>query len=120
MVWINIASITMALTVALGAFGAHILKEELSAYSLDVFEKAVFYQFIHALGLFVVAWLCTLTVDVKVQIAGWLMLMGIVFFSGSLYVLSLTGIKWLGAITPIGGVCFILSWLLIALTKYGI
>ncbi len=103
----------MALGVALGAFGAHALRGKLTEYQLDVYKTAVLYHFVHALGLFVVGWLSTQIQDPKVTWAGICMILGIVLFSGSLYALSVTGIKWLGAITPLGGLCFIAGWLIL-------
>ncbi len=116
--WTRIASILMFLAVGLGAFGAHALRGKLSDYSLDVYKTAVLYQFIHALGLFVVAWLSTVSSDSKIGLAGFLMIAGIIIFSGSLYVLSLSGIKWLGALTPIGGLCFLAAWICLILAKF--
>ncbi len=106
----------VALAIIFGAFGAHALRESLDAYSLDVFQKAVFYQAIHGLGLLLVATLSeSLAIDRgRVAKVGALIVIGILFFCGSLYCLALTGIKWFGAITPIGGVAFIVAWLLLA------
>lgn len=115
MVWIKLGALMMFLSVALGAFGAHGLKGKLSDYAMDVYNKAVFYQVMHALALFVVAWLST--INPKAGSAGVAFLAGIVLFSGSLYVLALTGIKGFGAITPIGGVCFLIGWVLIFCLK---
>ncbi len=117
MIWLKVASVMMFLAVALGAFGAHALKDVLSEYGKDVYQKAVFYHFVHALGLFAVAWLSTISQDPKVGFAGIAMLVGIIIFSGSLYVLALTGMKWLGALTPIGGLSFLTAWALLFLTK---
>jgi len=106
----------MALAVASGAFGAHGLRSRLDAYSLSVYEKAVFYHFVHALGILCIAILArtgAITASGANRTAG-LLLIGILVFSGSLYALSLTGIRTLGAITPIGGVAFIAGWLLLA------
>jgi len=106
----------MALAVAMGAFGAHGLRSRLDTYSLSVYEKAVFYHFIHALGILLVALLArtmAITPAGQTRIA-WLLLIGIVVFSGSLYALALTGARILGAITPIGGLAFILGWLVLA------
>lgn len=100
----------MFLGVALGAFGAHALRGKLSAHYMDVYRTAVLYHFIHALGLFVVAWLSTQIQSPKLNLAGIFLLAGIILFSGSLYVLSITGIKSLGAITPFGGLCFLAGW----------
>jgi uncharacterized membrane protein YgdD (TMEM256/DUF423 family) len=106
----------MALAVILGAFGAHGLRNRLDAYSMGVYEKAVFYHFIHALGLLVVSFLPktgTFSEFATNWVCG-LLLAGILIFSGSLYLLAVTGNKMLGAITPIGGVSFIAAWLLLA------
>jgi uncharacterized membrane protein YgdD (TMEM256/DUF423 family) len=100
--------------VAAGAFGAHSLREKLSADLLAVFETAARYQMYHALALFAVAWAAGRWAGTPFQIAGWCFLIGTLLFSGSLYVLSLTGIRWLGAITPIGGLAFLLGWLALA------
>ncbi len=110
MFWIKTASIFMFLGVGLGAFGSHGLRDKLSEYSMDVYKTAVMYHFIHALGLFVVAWLSTQFPSPKINYAGIFLSSGIILFSGSLYALSVTGIKPLGAITPIGGMCFLIGW----------
>ncbi len=115
MIWAKIASVLMFIAVALGAFGSHALRGKISDYYLEVYKTAALYHFIHALGLFVVAWLITATQNPKIGIAGIFMLAGIVLFSGSLYVLSVTGIKWLGAITPLGGLSFLAAWLILFL-----
>ena len=94
------------LAVTLGAFGAHALKETLALHGTTaIWEKAVFYQFIHAVMLFVIAGRKPL-----LPFAWWSFLAGIVIFSGSLYVLAVTNVKWLGAITPIGGAAFLAGW----------
>lgn len=98
------------LAVALGAFGAHALKAKLDADMLGVFETGVRYQFYHALALLVVAWACAHWTSSAMSIAGWLFVAGVALFSGSLYALALTGIKALGAVTPVGGVCFLAGW----------
>jgi uncharacterized membrane protein YgdD (TMEM256/DUF423 family) len=100
--------------VALGAFAAHILKEKLSPDLFQIFEVGVRYHFYHALGLFVVAWALTQYPVLPFSVSGWLFVAGIILFSGSLYVMSLTGIRWLGAITPLGGFCFLGGWLWLA------
>ena len=89
MLWVKLASLLMFLGVALGAFGAHALRGKVDAYFLDVFKTGVLYHMIHALGLFAIAWLSTITQDPKIAWAGILMIAGIVLFSGSLYLLSL-------------------------------
>ena len=101
------------MTVVLGAFGAHALKEQLSAYGQSVYDKAIFYQMFHSLAILFVSVLQYSISDLDLSICIWLFFLGIILFSGSLYILALTNIKWLGAITPIGGVLFIVSWLII-------
>lgn len=106
----------MSLAVMLGAFGAHGLRNRLDAYSMSVYEKAVFYHFVHALGILLVAVLAranriSVTGQTRVCI---LLTIGIVVFSGSLYALAISGVRILGAITPIGGLAFIAGWLLLA------
>jgi uncharacterized membrane protein YgdD (TMEM256/DUF423 family) len=110
--WSAIASIFLAVAVGLGAFGAHGLRDKLDAYSMDVWNKAVFYHFIHGLGM-LIASLMPRTSPVS-EYACWALAAGILIFSGSLYVLAVTGVRTLGAITPIGGLCFIAGWLLLA------
>jgi uncharacterized membrane protein YgdD (TMEM256/DUF423 family) len=100
--------------VAAGAFGAHGLKGRLTPEMLAVFETGVRYHLIHALALLAVAWAVTRWSSRAIGVAGWLFVVGIVLFSGSLYVLTLSGIRGFGAITPFGGVAFILGWLLLA------
>ena len=101
------------LAVALGAFGAHALRARLEPRDLEIFETAVRYQMYHALGLIGIAWLSTRLVGPLTGWAGWLMVAGTLVFSGSLYLLVLTGPRWLGAITPIGGLMLIAGWLLV-------
>ncbi|MFH5883245.1 DUF423 domain-containing protein [Halalkalibaculum sp. DA3122] len=118
--FLSIGAINAALAVMLGAFGAHGLKERLTVDMLDIFETAVQYHFYHALGLLAVGLLAIHYPESgSLKWAGWLMLAGIVIFSGSLYILSVSGIRWLGAITPLGGISFIAAWvlLLIAVAK---
>jgi uncharacterized membrane protein YgdD (TMEM256/DUF423 family) len=116
MIWAPIGAALMALGVMLGAFGAHALKERLDAYSMDVYQKAVFYHFIHALGILIVAALfrAGAIAQSTCTIVCALLLAGIVLFAGSLYLLALTGSRSLGAITPFGGLAFIAAWLLLA------
>lgn len=104
-----------ALAVLAGAFGAHALRTRVPLDLLVVFETAARYQMYHALGLLAVALLAERISHVGVRAAGWLFLAGTVFFSGSLYALSLTGIRTLGAVTPVGGLCFIAGWLALAI-----
>ena len=100
--------------VALGAFAAHGLKARLDATMLATFETGVRYHLYHALGLLAVAWAATRWPGVAVNASGWLFVAGIVLFSGSLYALSLTGVRWLGAITPFGGLAFLAGWACLA------
>ena len=115
-VFVVLGAALAGLAVAAGAFGAHGLRDRLSPEMLAIFETAVRYQMYHALGLFAVAWATTRWPGSAAPIAGWLLVAGIVVFSGSLYVLTLTGIRWLGAITPIGGVAFLAGWAVLAWT----
>ena len=98
------------IAVITGAFAAHALKTRLSPDMFTTFEVAVRYQVYHALGLIAVAWAASQWSSQLIAASGWLFVAGIVIFSGSLYILSLTGVRWLGAITPIGGVAFIIGW----------
>ena len=108
-------AVLMGLGVAIGAFGAHAFKPTLVANGrLDTYETAVLYHFIHAIGLILLG---LIPIKNKTSIMG-LMLAGILFFSGALYVLSLTNITMLGAVAPIGGTAFIASWLLLAYQVY--
>lgn len=111
----RIAAALCFLAVGLGAFGAHALKGTLSANAMtDVWNKAVLYHFVHALALLVLA-----SLPAASRLASWLLLAGILIFSGSLYVLALTNIRWLGAITPLGGLCFLAGWLTLILRPPG-
>ena len=109
---LQLAGISGVLAVGLGAFGAHSLEALLIQNGrLDTFQTAVNYHFYHTLALFGIGILATVKPDWKgISFAAWSMVLGILIFSGSLYVLSLTGITWLGAITPLGGLAFILGW----------
>ena len=113
--WLVAASIFGLLSVALGAFGAHSLKNVLDDYGRSVYEKAVLYQMFHTMALFVVGLLQYFQKQTSFSVAGWGFFVGIVLFSGSLYLLAVTGVKWLGAITPIGGIAFLFGWLGLAL-----
>jgi uncharacterized membrane protein YgdD (TMEM256/DUF423 family) len=114
--WSAVAAVLLALAVMLGAFGAHALRGRLDAYSMGVYEKAVFYHFVHALGILVVSVLPRVEA-LSVSAAGWvcaLLAAGILLFSGSLYALAMSGVRVLGAVTPFGGISFIAAWLLLA------
>ncbi|MCL6515909.1 DUF423 domain-containing protein [Alicyclobacillus sp.] len=104
------------LAVALGAFAAHALKQRIPADQLDVFQTGVHYQATHGLALLLVGVLAGVFGTSGLLVwAGWLFVMGIVLFSGSLYALTLSGVRALGAITPLGGLCFLAGWLLVIL-----
>jgi uncharacterized membrane protein YgdD (TMEM256/DUF423 family) len=108
-------ALNAAAAVALGAFGAHALKARLPADLLAVYHTGNQYHFYHALGLILVGLAAARWPDsTLLRSSGWVMLAGIVLFSGSLYLLSFTGQRWLGAVTPLGGLAFIAAWLLLA------
>ncbi len=107
----SLAAASGAIAVALGAFGAHALRERLTPELLATFETGVRYHFYHVLALLAAALAAGRWPGGATTAAGWLFLAGTVIFSGSLYLLSLTGIRWLGAITPLGGLAFIAGWL---------
>ena len=116
-VFLVVAALSACLSVAAGAFGAHALRERLSADLLGTFQTAATYQMYHALALLGVGILLgRFTVDGSVWLtaAGWLFVAGTLLFSGSLYALALTDTRWLGAITPLGGLAFLLGWLALA------
>ena len=113
-------SIFSMLSVILGAFGAHYLKNTLSEYSLSIFQTGVFYQFIHSLGILFIALLSHSLDNIKLNLSIWFFISGIFLFSGSLYLLALTDVKWLGAITPIGGMFFILGWFTLIIKSFKI
>lgn len=108
-----LGAISGGLAVMLGAFGAHALRSSLSPHDLATFEIGVRYQMYHSLALLAVAWAATQWQSGAVTAAGWAFVVGIVVFSGSLYTLALTGQRWLGAVTPVGGVAFIVGWALL-------
>jgi len=104
-------------TVILGAFGAHALKDQLTEYGQSIYDKAVFYQMFHAIGIFIATFIGDYYStgdyyhqEINTSIIIWAFALGIVLFSGSLYILAVTKIKWLGMVTPIGGVFFIFGW----------
>ncbi len=107
-------SFSALIAVALGAFAAHGLKSRLEPDLLAIFETGARYQMYHALAMFVAAWAATVARDNLAHWAGRCFLIGTVVFSGSLYALALTGTRWLGAITPFGGVLFLAGWTLLA------
>jgi uncharacterized membrane protein YgdD (TMEM256/DUF423 family) len=114
--WSATGAILLAIAVMLGAFGAHGLRGKIDDYSMNVYERAVLYHFLHALGILIVSILPrvgALTESRTNWIAGMLSA-GIVLFSGSLYVLAISGVRMLGAVTPFGGLSFIAAWLMLA------
>ena len=114
-----IASLLGSVSVALGAFGAHALRDRIEASLLANYQTGVTYMFYHTLALFIVVLALTRWPGSSQAVwAGWLFVIGIIFFSGSLFVMAFTGMRWLGAITPIGGVAFIAGWLLLAWTAW--
>lgn len=114
MLFAVIAAVSGFLAVALGAFGAHALESRLEPDLLEVFETGVRYQFYHVIGLFAAAWAVHLGGAGAARAAGWFFVAGTVIFSGSLYALALSGTRWLGAITPVGGLSFLAGWLSLA------
>ena len=105
----------MALAVLLGAFGAHALKTSLSPEMMQVYKTGVEYQFYHALGLLLIGLIGFQIQSKYIKWSGILISIGIILFSGSLYLLSITGIRWIGAITPIGGLSFVAGWVFLVL-----
>jgi len=113
--WLFLAAVNGFLAVAAGAFGAHALKARLDVAALAAFEVAARYQMYHALALLGVAWLTASRSTSAGSAAGWCFTLGIVVFSGSLYALTLGGWRWMGAITPIGGLLLLAGWALLAI-----
>lgn len=113
-IFFALGSLSGFLGVAAGAFGAHALKGRLGADMLVVFETGARYQMYHALALLAVGWACTRWPGAVLTASGWLFVAGTVLFSGSLYALSLSGVRSLGAITPVGGLAFLAGWLCLA------
>ncbi|MCI2948692.1 MULTISPECIES: DUF423 domain-containing protein [Staphylococcus] len=116
-VFIILGALCTMMSVGTGAFGAHALENKLSDKYMSVWEKAVNYQMYHGLGLLIIGVIGG-TTSINVNWAGWLIFLGVVFFSGSLYILALTQIRILGAVTPIGGVLFIAGWLMLIISTF--
>ena len=112
--WFAVGAIAAAIGITFGAFGAHALKSRVTEDLLSIFEIGVRYQMYHALALLAVAWADERWPGSLLNASGWLFVHGILLFSGSLYLMTLTGARWLGAITPLGGLCFILGWIALA------
>lgn len=106
----RLGALSALLAVAAGAFGAHALRARLDPAALAVFETGARYQMYHALALLAVAWAASRWPSPWIARAGWLFVLGTVVFSGSLYLLALTGVRWLGAVTPLGGAAFLAGW----------
>jgi uncharacterized membrane protein YgdD (TMEM256/DUF423 family) len=118
-VFIILGSLNAFLAVALGAFGAHGLQNKLTEQMLATYETGVKYHMMHALGLILIGIISRYTSgSVLINWSGWLICAGIVLFSGSLYLLSIGGIRWLGAITPLGGLSFLAGWILLAIAAF--
>jgi uncharacterized membrane protein YgdD (TMEM256/DUF423 family) len=112
--FLALGALSALIGVAAGAFGAHSLRDRLAPEMLAVFETGVRYQMYHALALLAVAWAASRWPGGATSLAGWLMVAGTVLFSGSLYALSLSGARVLGAITPLGGLAWLAGWALLA------
>ena len=120
-IFLAIASALSGIAVVFGAFATHTLKNHLSDRALAIWETGIKYQMYHALALILVALLISrFPNSTPLIVAGFAFIAGIFIFSGSLYALSLSGIKWLGAITPLGGVAFIIGWICLTIAAWGI
>lgn len=114
--WSAIGAFALALAVIVGAFGAHAFQDRLDAYSRGVYETGVMYHFLHAFGILIVSILPRIGVlnTARASAVCWLLTLGILLFSGSLYLLAISGVRALGAVTPFGGLSFIVAWVLLA------
>ena len=117
-VFFSLGSALALLSVAAGAFGGHVLKPRLTTDLFEIFEVGARYHMYHALALLAVSWAHTQWPGALTAAAGWLFVAGIALFSGSLYVLSLSGVRWLGAVTPLGGLYFMVGWLCLGLAAW--
>lgn len=117
-VFVVLGAVSGAIGVGAGAFGAHALRARVEPRLLEVFETAARYQMYHALALVAVGLILARWPSTSTTVAGWLFVAGTVLFSGSLYAMTFTGVRALGAITPLGGLCFIGGWLLVALSAW--
>ncbi len=119
MSWIRYGSLLMLLGVMLGAFEAHGLKDTLSPEGKQIYHTAVFYHLIHGLAILIVGWLATMQPTHRLLgVAGWAFVIGILLFSGGLYLLSVTGMKWFGILTPFGGLAWLTGWLCLAFAAH--
>lgn len=114
--WLKIAALNLAFAVGLGAFGAHGLKHAADAYSLEIWQTATLYLFIHALGLLAIGVLHSVS-RIRANLSAYLLQIGVLIFSGSLYAMALGAPKWLGAVTPIGGSLMIAGWIALVFLK---
>ncbi|MEE3232792.1 MAG: DUF423 domain-containing protein [Candidatus Latescibacterota bacterium] len=114
----SIGSILALLAVAGGAFGGHVLKPRLSEYHLEIFEIASRYHMYHAIAVIICSWAINKFSSTWAQTAGWFFVIGIMIFSGSLYLLSITELRLLGFVTPVGGTAFMLGWLCLAIAPW--
>ena len=108
--YLMIGTISGCIVVIMGAFGAHALNDILDDYGKSIYDKAVLYHMFHSIAILILGLINKIQPEIPLAIAGWSFLFGIILFSGSLYILAITGIKSLGIITPIGGVLFIIGW----------
>lgn len=113
-IFVILGAVLGGLGVAAGAFGAHALRAQLEPRMLEVFETGVRYQMYHALALLASAWVVQQTEATAAHIAGWAFVAGVLLFSGSLYAMAFTGIRGLGAVTPVGGAAFLVGWAALA------
>ncbi len=114
MIWFRLASLVLFTGVALGAFGAHALREKLVPEAKQIYQTGILYQLIHGIALFVVSFMVTMgPPGSPVQLAGFAFLAGVLLFSGSLYLLAVTGVKRWGMVTPVGGLAFLAGWVLL-------
>ena len=111
--YFTIGAASACLVIMIGAFGAHGLKEVLDDYGKSIFEKAVLYQMFHTIGILLLGLISKTMPEINLDIVGWSFILGIIIFSGSLYILAITGTKSLGMITPIGGLLFIIGWIML-------
>lgn len=113
------AAVAMAAGVGLGAFGAHGLRDRLAPDMLAIYQTGVLYHLVHGLAALLASLLAATLNGRRARAAGWLFVVGIALFSGSLYLLAVTGTRWLGAVTPLGGVVWIVAWLMLATSANG-
>ena len=113
--YLMIGAMSGCLVVIMGAFGAHALNEILDDYGKSIYNKAVLYHMFHSIAILILGLINKIQPEIQLSTAGWSFVFGIILFSGSLYILAITGIKSLGMITPIGGILFIIGWVYLIL-----